>query len=114
MQAQSKKSEIVFGVHLFVTLLAWVAPFLFTWWMVALAFGAVMLQFLIFSRCLMNEHHNLGEAEHATFYSYLLERLGFQPNRRLVKTLVRKYLYPALAFAGYIAQVWFGLEPVFF
>lgn len=108
------KSGIVFFLHLFVTLLAWVAPFLFTWWMSAIVMGAVVLQFVLFGRCLMNRHHDLGEDDHATFYSYLLERIGFQPDRRRLKVFVRRYLYPALAGFAYLWQAVLGFDPLLF
>ena len=108
------KSELVFAAHLFVTLLAWVAPFLFTWWLLALAYSAVLLQFRIFGRCLMNQHHDLAEEDHNTFYSHLLERLGFRPNRRRLKILVRQYLYPVLAVIAFLWQAGLGIEPLLF
>ena len=114
MKSHTIKSEVVFAAHLFLTALAWIAPFLFTWWMVTLAFGVVLLQFRVFGRCLMNRHHDLGEEEHNTFYAHLLERLGFQPDRHRLKIFVRRYLYPVLATLGYIWQVLLGVEPVLF
>ena len=113
-QSMKIKSEIIFVVHLMVTVLAWIAPFLFTWWMVALALGAVMLQFLLFGRCLMNRHHDLGEDDHTTFYSYLLERIGFRPDRPRLKVFVRRYLYPILTAIACLWQVGLGFKPVFF
>ena len=111
---RTASSGAFFGLHLFVTLLAWVAPFLFTWWAVALVMGLVMLQFLFFGRCLMNRHHDLGEQDHATFYSHLLERLGFRPDRYRLKIFVRRYLYPVLATLGYFWQEWLGFSPLLF
>lgn len=114
MNVHSIKSRTVFAAHLFVTLLAWVAPFLFTWWILAIVFGAVLLQFAVFGRCLMNRHHDLAEEDHATFYSHLLESLGYQPDRRRLKVFVRGYLYPILTLFGYLWQVHWGFEPVVF
>lgn len=100
--------KIAFGLHLFVTLLAWVAPVLFSWKWLLPAYGLVMLQFAVFGRCLMNEHHGLGEEGDRIFYTELLEMAGFRPNTRLVKVLVRRFLYPALAMATLLWQ--WGLE----
>ncbi len=89
--------KLFFGLHLLVTLLAWVAPFLFYWkWLVPL-YGIVMLQFAVFGRCLMNERHGLQETEERIFYTELLEYLGFQPNPQRLKRVVRGWLYPILA-----------------
>jgi len=108
------KSGFFFSLHLFVTLLAWVAPFLFSWQILLPAYGAVMLQFHVFGRCLMNEHHGLEEIGDDTFYSDLLKKIGFQPNTRLVKVLVRQYLYPLLAATSVVWQISLGGKPYLF
>ena len=97
--------KVFFGLHLLVTLLAWVAPFLFCWkWLVPL-YGLVMLQFAVFGRCLMNEQHGLRETEERIFYTELLEKLGFRPEPRLLKRVVRGWLYPTLAAVAVLWQV---------
>lgn len=97
--------KFFFWLHLFVTLLAWAAPFLFFWKWLVPVYGMVMLQFAVFGRCLMNEQHGLQEGEDQIFYTELLEKMGFRPNRRTVKHLVRRWLYPVLA-AVTIAWQW--------
>jgi hypothetical protein len=106
--------RLFFSLHLFVTLLAWVAPFLFCWKWLVPAYGLVMLQFAVFGRCLMNEQHGLREAEGQIFYTELLETMGFRPDRQLVKHLVRRWLYPALAVLAVLWQCWWGKEPLLF
>jgi hypothetical protein len=108
------KSSFVFALHLFVTLLAWVAPFLLSWKICLAAYTTVMLQFTLFGRCLMNEHHGLKEAENRIFYTDLLEKMHFLPDRALVKFLVRKVLYPVLACVALIWQYLWGHEPLLF
>lgn len=73
-----------------------------------------MLQFHVFGRCLMNEHHGLQENGDDTFYSDLLKKIGIQPNTRLVKVLVRQYLYPALAVIAVVWQTGLGGKPYLF
>ena len=108
------KARLIFGLHLLLTLLAWVAPFLIDWRLLALILGGVMAQFWVFKRCLMNRQHGLDEADDATFYSYLFERMGWRPNRRMVKTAVRVYLYPFLTVLGFLWQYVFDHEPALF
>ncbi|MFN4080103.1 MAG: hypothetical protein ACK4NS_04335 [Saprospiraceae bacterium] len=108
------KARLIFGLHLLLTVLAWAAPFLIDWRLLALILGAVMAQFWIFKRCLMNSQHGLEERDDATFYSYLFERMGWRPNRRIVKTAVRVYLYPALIMVGFLWQHVFCYEPLLF
>lgn len=108
------KSKLVFGFHLATTLLAWVAPFLIDWRLLTLIFGTVMAQFRIFRRCLLNGQHGLEETDETTFYSHLIERMGWRPNRRLVKTFVRVYLYPALTTTAILWQYVLGNAPLLF
>jgi len=105
---------VAFTFHLIVTLGAWFIPFLFSWPYVLFVLGAVMLQFAIFGKCLVNEHHNLEEIDHETFYSDIMERLGMQPNRKRVKFLVRRVLYPTLSVVAIVWQVVLGNAPLWF
>ena len=104
----------MFWVHLFFTLLAWVAPFLFNWPLLCLAYAVVLLQFFIFKRCLMNERHELPEEDDATFYSHLLERMGFHPNRKKLKFFIRRVLYILLGIFSFIWQWGLGHDPLLF
>jgi hypothetical protein len=114
MTKQSLLSSLAFWFYLFVTLLAWVAPFLVSWKWSIPVYAAVMLQFAFFGKCLMNEKHDMTEDQDATFYSYLLEKLGIRPNRKRLKFYVRKVFYPVLATVALIWQELLGNAPVFF
>ncbi len=114
MQNQLAKSEFFFWLHLFITALAWVAPFLFSWQWSLPVYAAVMLQFAFFGKCLMNKEHQLAEDDHATFYSYLFEKMGFQPDRRRLKFYVRNVYYPVLATVAVVWQEVLGGKPLLF
>ncbi|MCB0528557.1 MAG: hypothetical protein KDC61_11485 [Saprospiraceae bacterium] len=114
MNTTTFKSQIAFWFHLFVTLLAWVAPFLFSWKWSIPVYAAVMIQFAFFGRCLMNEQHEMTEDDNATFYSYLFEKIGFQPDRARLKFYVRKVFYPVLSAVALFWQVVLGIAPVLF
>lgn len=105
---------LFFWFHLFITLLSWVAPFLFTWYYLLPVYWAVMLQFALFNRCLMNKEHALGEDNNMTFYAHILELAGFQFKRENVKFFCRKLLYPFLTAITLIWQVFLGNEPLCF
>jgi hypothetical protein len=114
MKTQTLKSELAFWLHLLVTLLAWVAPFLFSWQISLPVYAAVMLQFAVFGRCLANKHHDLSEDDHTTFYSHLFEKMGFRPNRRRLKFYVRNVYYPVLATFSIFWQEFLEIEPLIF
>ncbi len=113
---EAAKLEIngMFWVHLFVTSLAWVGPFLFSWYLMILAYICVQMQYQIFNRCLMNEGHELGEEDHNTFYHYLFTKMGMTLTRKGVKVFVRERLNYILAVIAVVWQVYLGFEPLLF
>ena len=103
---------LVFWAHVLVMALAWLAPFLFSWKIMVPVYAAVVLQFAVFGRCLLNKQHGFVETEDRIFYSEVLEKLGFHPQPRLVKTVVRRYLYPFLALVAVVWQWYLGFAAV--
>jgi hypothetical protein len=110
------KSEhnIIFWFHVLITALAWLGPFLFSWWLMATAYGIVTLQFIIFKRCLLNSKHALDDQEDVTFYTYLFERLGLSVNRKRLKLWVRNLIYPILGVFSYVWQEVLEFDPLLF
>lgn len=114
MTYQTLKSNFLYTVHLLAVFATWVLPFTVNWMLAVAVYATVMIQFAIFGKCLMNEHHGLQEEGERIFYTDVLERMGFQPNPALVKTIVRKWLYPSLAIVTLIWQLWLGHKPLLF
>ena len=108
------KFGLVFWFHLFITALAWVAPFLFSWYIMIPIYGIIVLQFIVFGTCLLNQHHALTGEEDATFYSHVFELMGFQPNRAQVKFWVRRVLYLFLAAVTLLWQLVLKHEALMF
>lgn len=106
--------NLAFWFHVIITVLAWVGPFLFSWYLMVPAYLIVVIQFLIFNRCLLNGSHALDESDDATFYSYIFERLGLEVNKRTLKLWVRRYIYLILALITLIWQVLLGFKPLLF
>jgi len=113
-EAASLEINGMFWAHLFVTSLAWVGPFLFSWYLMIIAYICVQMQYQIFNRCLMNEGHQLGEEEHNTFYHYLFTKMGMTLTRKGVKKFVRERLNYILAVVAVVWQVYLGFEPLLF
>ncbi len=112
----SIRINTIFWMHLFVTMLSWLGPFLFWWPLIITAYVIVHLQFAFFGRCLMNKGHHLIEEEEEdyTFYAFLLESLGWQPDRKTVKLVVRKLLYIFLTLITILWQIGLGVKPLLF
>lgn len=103
--------NFMFWVHLFITIMAWVGPFVINWWVMVAIYGIVLLQFVVFNRCLMNAGHELDEGEGITFYAFLLEKLGFHFPRVPLKRFVRGWLYAWLSAGVMVLQLVIGYDP---
>lgn len=117
MSDQAKiNSELnfAFWFHLFITILAWIGPFLFSWYLMLSAYTIVVLQFLFFGRCLLNKSHGLKDTNNATFYSVLFDMLGVRHRPEKVKFWVRRFVYPLLALFTLVLQLVFGWTPLLF
>jgi len=106
--------NFAFWIHVLITALAWLGPFLFSWWLMATAYGLVTLQFIIFKRCLFNSQHNLKDDQGTTFYSHVFDMLDIPHNRDKLKFFIRNIAYPALGVFSYIWQEIIDIDPLLF
>jgi hypothetical protein len=97
--------NIAFSLHLLLVVASWSLPFLVDWRLAWAAYAVVLLQFWIFDRCLLNKRHGLDDTHSdETFYSHLLEKMGFRFSRPKVKRFVRFWLLLGLAALAWVWQ----------
>lgn len=108
------KNVIWFIIHLIFLFASWAAPFLVTWKFLIPIYSLVLLQFVVFKRCLMNSEHGLDDSDDHTFYAELMEKMGFKPNRKKVRGFVRSWIYLALVVVAFLWQVVLENEPILF
>ncbi len=106
--------NFMFWLHLFLTVISWFGPFLFSWYLIIPAYCIVLLQFVFFGRCLMNEGHAIDDSGDHTFYGFILEKLGFRFNRKKLKVFVRREIYFIFTTITLIWQLWLGNAPLLF
>ena len=58
---------LMFWFHLFITVLSWFAPFMFTWYYLLPVYWTVMLQFAVFNRCLVKKGYKNLRQKNFTF-----------------------------------------------
>lgn len=110
----TSEHNFVFWVHVFITALAWLGPFLFSWYLLVAVFLIVLVQFMIWDRCLLNGSHDLEDKEETTLYSYVIEKLGYDVDRTELRLWVREYFYVLLSAIAIIWQAVLGFEPLLF
>ena len=89
--------NLAFWFHLLITIFAWIGPFVFDWRLMLICYTYVVLQFLFFGECFLNRAHAMDDDDDATLYSFLFEKLGFKPNKKRLKSFVRRFAYLLLA-----------------
>lgn len=114
MTTSNIKSDSVFLLHLVMTLGAYLLPFLIRWEIVVPVFVITIIQHAVFGRCLLNAKHGLSENDGSTFYSEMFQRMGFQPNKKIIRFFVRKILYTLLTIVTLVWQVLWGNQPLWF
>lgn len=116
MQAENTKLQYnaVFWFHAFITMLAWVGPFLFNWVVICSAYAIVILQHTVLKKCILNDKHGVEESEDHTIYSAVFEELGLNLPRKPLKKFVRNYLYSLLGVFTFLLQFVFGYKPLLF
>ncbi len=105
----------MYWLHLLLAILNVLGSFLFSWYLMLAAYATVLMQFQVFGRCLMNKEHGLNDDnENYTFYAHLLEKLGFNFDRRKVRVFVRGWMYLVLATITIVWQLGLGFKPLLF
>lgn len=114
MNAGKLKTNLVFLLHLILTIGAWFLPLLVSWQITVPVLLLVIAQHAIFGRCLMLSGHEVSEDDGSTFYSHVIERLGFRPNKKAIRFFVRKILYGLLITLTLIWQLLLQHKPLLF
>ncbi|MEZ4948393.1 MAG: hypothetical protein R2784_03225 [Saprospiraceae bacterium] len=108
----ASEHNATFWFHVLVTVLGWIGPFLFSWYILVPIYLLVLIQFVIFGRCLMNGQHGLDDSD-ATFYSYLLEK-EHTPEQEATKVICKKvFVYYSICNYPDLASV-LGFDPLLF
>ncbi len=109
------KLKTWFLIHLTFLFASWAAPFLITWKFLIPIYSLVLLQFLVFKRCLMNREHGLEDtgSDH-TFYAELMEKIGLEPDRKKVRGFVRSWIYLVFVCVAFFWQVVLKNKPLLF
>jgi len=109
------KLNFSFWLHVLLVIFAWVGPFFFSWYLMVGIYIILMLQFLVFGRCLVNKAHGLEDlSDDKIFYTELLNLMGFYPNQKRLKFFVHRILYIILGIVAYVWQVVLAHEPILF
>jgi hypothetical protein len=114
-KATKSNYNLIFWAHLALVAIGWLGPFLIDWRWMCIGYAVIFTQFMIFDKCLLNAEHGVDDTkDDYTFYAELFEAMGYFPNRKLLKKVVRTWLYFFLAAVAIGWQVGLGMKPLLF
>ena len=92
-----------FILHFLIIVLVYLSPFVFSWKLILIFISLYYLQLLIFGNCILTIKQFKEKNRDTTFYSHVLNKLGFNPNKRKVRVIV-DYCVPWIILA--ISLIW--------
>jgi len=110
----SSNMNSMYWLHVILTLITWIGPFCFSWYLMLPAYILLLLQFKVLGKCILNERHALDDSEEDTFYAFLIQQLGFTPNKKEVKAFVRGPLIFMFITATIIWQLFLKMPALLF
>ena len=93
-----KKSSFISLFHTILIILAWASPFYLDWKLILAVEIILSLQYIFFGGCTLTNMQFSKKAKaisNNTMYSYYLQKLGFKPNKIIIKFIAR-YIFPLL------------------
>ena len=91
-----KKNKVpFFWTHLILIILIWASPFFINWKIILFFILLYYLQLIIIGDCIITKKQFKTKKRETTFYSFLLERIGFKFNRKKIRYLA-DYIFPWL------------------
>ena len=92
---ERKDFVIIFWLHLIIILVIFSSPFWLSWKLIVIAIFIYYVQLLLFKNCILTTLQFQEKDRNTTFYSYYLEKLGFNVNKKKLR-LFLDYILPWL------------------
>jgi hypothetical protein len=92
------KKELLVTIHTLLIILVWTSPFWLDWKLILGGIFLLIIQNIIFRGCILTNlqfSKKINKKVDDTMYSYYLEKLGFNPNKKKIKLLAR-YIFPII------------------
>jgi len=99
----TKNKVPFFWTHLVLIILIWASPFFINWKIILFFILLYYLQLIIIGDCIITKKQFKTKKREITFYSFLLENIGFKFNRKKIRYLV-DYILPWIILS--IALIW--------
>lgn len=98
-----KDYSLIFGLHLIITIIAYLSPFLFSYWIIILGALILQIQFLLINDCFIN-WFEFGPINEITFVGYYLQKWGLIKENTIKTKIIIRYITPVLVIV--FALIW--------
>lgn len=99
--------------HLFEIILVWFSPFLISWYLIISLIILNYIQIVLLGDCVLTRMQ-FGNKNKKTYYTFLLEKLGFKPDNKKVTFFVINVKPFILLFISFIWQILLNNRPLVF
>jgi hypothetical protein len=113
MTKDIKLFGFAFWLHLFLIVIAYSSPFLFSWKLILIGVFVLMLQFIVLRQCILTTLQ-FGEEKYITFYTIYLEKLGLKFKRKNLYILMRYIMPFVVLLVSLIWQITLKRQPLIF
>jgi len=100
---KNKKFESISFIHIVILILLWSALFWLDWKLIILGIIIYYIQLIFFGNCLLTKIEFKEKEREMTMYAFLLEKAGFNFQRKTIKFLA-DYIFPYIIL--FIAIIW--------
>jgi len=98
----------MFLLHLVIIFFVYISPFILDWKLILILIILYYLQLLIFGNCILTIKQFAEQKRDTTFYSHVLSKLGFYPDKRTVRITVDYYIPWIILVVALIWQITLG------
>ena len=89
----NRKDILIFCMHSILIILAWASPFWLNWKFIILFIILHYIQITIFKACVLTIAQFKEHGKEITMYAFILEKLGFKVNRKVIK-FIAQFILP--------------------
>ena len=103
----------MFLLHLVVILFVYLSPFILDWKLILILIALYYLQLWFFGNCILTIRQFKEKTRETSFYSHVLNKLGFYPDKKTVRIVVDYYVPWIILVVALVWQIVLGHHVVF-
>ena len=95
----------MFLLHLVIIIFVYISPFILDWKIILILIAIYYLQLIVFGNCVLTIKQFKERTRDTSFYSHVLNKLGFYPNKKTVRIIVDYYIPWIILLIAFVWQI---------